>query len=77
VLQQRAATFDHYAVALITCSDPNDALASHYATSHTKRRPGVGEKLSDAVARVELAFRSESTAAYGCHPAEAGRFWAL
>ena len=72
-VQQREATFDHYAAALISCADPDDALASHYAASHPKRR--AGEKLSEAVARVERAFRS--AAAYGCQPADAGRFWAL
>jgi hypothetical protein len=72
-VQQREATFDHYAAALISCADPDDALASHYAASHPKRR--VGEKVSKAVARLERAFCS--AAAYGCQPAEAGRFWAL
>ena len=37
-VQQREATFDHYAAALISCADPDDALASHYAASHPKRR---------------------------------------
>jgi hypothetical protein len=72
-VQQREATFDHYAGALISCADPDDALASHYAASHPKRR--AGEKPSEAVARLERAFRS--AAAYGCQQAEAGRFWAL
>jgi hypothetical protein len=72
-VQQREATFDHYAAALISCADPDDALASHYAASHTKRR--AGEKLSEAVAPLERAFRS--AAAHGCQPAEAGRFCAL
>ena len=35
----------------------------------------AGEKLSDAAARAELAFRSAS--AHGCQPGEAGRFWAV
>ena len=67
------ATFADYATALIACADPDDTLAVHRAATHPARR--AGEKLSDAVARAELAFRSAS--AHGCHPGEAGRFWAV
>ena len=70
---QGEATFDEYAAALIACSDPDDALACHYAASHPRRNPG--EKLSDAVSRADLAFRA--AAAHHCEPAAAGRFWAV
>ena len=71
--EQGAATFDDYAAALIACSDPDDALACHYAASHPSRHSG--EKLSDAVARADLAFRA--AAAHHCQPAAAGCFWAV
>ncbi len=60
-------------MALIACADPDDTLAVHRASAHPARR--AGEKLSDAVARAELAFRSAS--AHGCQPGEAGRVWAI
>jgi hypothetical protein len=41
-VQQREATFDHYAAALISCADPDDAPASHSAASHPKRQAGPG-----------------------------------
>ena len=63
----------HYAAALIACADPGDALACHYEACRPRRR--AGEKLSDAVARVEMAFRA--AAAHGCSPTAAGRFWAI
>ncbi len=71
--EQGEATFDDYAAALIACSDPDDALACHYAATHPKRH--AGEKLSDAVDRADLAFRA--AAAHHCQPAAAGRFWAI
>ena len=71
--EQGEATFDDYAAALIACSDPDDALACHYAATHPRRHPS--EKLSDAVARADLAFRA--AAAHHCEPAAAGRFWAV
>ena len=70
---QGEATFDDYAAALIACSDPDDALACHYAATHPRRQPN--EKLSDAVDRADLAFRA--AAAHHCEPAAAGRFWAV
>ena len=71
--EQGEATFDDYAAALIACSDPDDALACHYAATHPRRQPS--EKLSDAVACADLAFRAAS--AHHCEPAAAGRFWAV
>ncbi len=50
--EQGEATFDDYAAALIACSDPDDALACHYAATHPKRH--AGERLSDAVDRADL-----------------------
>ena len=67
------ATFEDYAAALIACADPDDALACHYEANRPHRN--AGEKLSDALAREELAFRA--AAAHGCKPGEAGRFWAV
>ena len=67
------ATFEDYAAALISCADPDEALACHYEASRPRRN--AGEKLSDAVARAELAFRA--AAAHGCKPLDAGRFWAI
>ena len=67
------ATFADYATALIACADPDDTLAVHRAATQPARK--AGEKLSDAAARAELAFRS--AAAHGCQPGEAGRFWAV
>ncbi len=67
------ATFADYATALITCADPDDTLAVHRSATQPARK--AGEKLSDAVARAELAFRS--TAAHCCQPGEACRFWAV
>ena len=66
-------TFADYAAALISCADPDETLACHYAATHPRRL--TGEKLSDAAARTELAFRA--AAAHGCKPGEAGRFWAV
>jgi hypothetical protein len=70
---QGEATFDDYAAALIACSDPDDALACHYAASHPQRQPG--ERLGNAAARADLAFRA--AAAHHCQPPAAGRFWAV
>ena len=63
----------HYAAALIACSDPGDALACHYEACRPRRRGD--EKLSEAAARAEMAFRA--AAAHGCSPTAAGRFWAI
>jgi hypothetical protein len=68
-----AATFEHYAAAIIATTDPIAVLQSHHEASRPKRRSG--ERLVDAVPRAELAFRT--AAAHGCQPAAAGRFWAV
>ena len=34
--EQGEATLADYAAALIACSDPDDALACHYAATHSK-----------------------------------------
>ena len=68
----RGHLLDDYGTALVACSDPDDALACHYAATHPKRH--AGEELSDAVDRADLAFRA---AAAHCQPAAAGRFWAI
>jgi hypothetical protein len=69
------ATFADYATALIACADPDDTLAVHRVATHPALR--ADEKLSDAVACTELAFRSAS--AHGCQPArgEGFRCWAV
>ena len=69
----RGHLLDDYGTALVACSDPDDALACHYAATHPKRH--AGEELSDAVDRAHLAFRP--AAAHHCQPAAAARFWAF
>ena len=66
-------TFEDFAAALISCADPDDALPCRYAACHPRRKPG--EKLSDAVARADLAFLA--ACAHSCQPGTAGSFWAV
>ncbi len=58
-------------MAFIACSksDPDNALACHYAASHRDPRRNPGETLSDAVSRADLAFRAAAAhhCALGCH----------
>ena len=72
VAAQGEATFDNYAAALISCqcSDPDDALACHYAASHPRRQPG--ERLGHSVARADLAFRPAAAHCDHCQPPASG-----
>lgn len=39
-VERGEATFEDYAAALISCADPDDALACHYDASHPEAQPG-------------------------------------
>ena len=61
--EQGEATFDDYAAALIACSDPDDALACHYADTHprpargTRPRKFTSKMGNLAKMRPNLAYR--------------------
>ena len=64
---------EHYALALVTCCGPEEALKVYSAATNPLRQPR--EPLNLATFRVEHQWHA--AAALHCEPNPAGRFWAL
>ena len=64
---------EHYALALVNCCGPEDALKVYHAATNPLCQPQ--EPLNLATVRVEHQWRT--AAALHCEPNPAGRFWAL
>ena len=68
-----ATLHEHYALALVNCGSPEDALQIHYQATRPTRKSA--EPLKAATVRAEQSWRA--AAALGCAPSPAGCFYAL